>query len=134
MDMPQEYLLVIIGVLGTLTGIIYKIHIGKIKELSDKLEKMAEGNISKHDNFTNITNLISQNISNIQTNQTNIIRDVADLKKEDIKMIQEVHILDKELLEKIHEIELTVAEQGNVYATKSEVKEQRIRDRDQDHA
>ena len=129
MNIPQEYLLVIIGVLGTLIGIIYKIHTSRIERLSVRMDKMAEGNIAKCDNFTNITNLLSQNISNVQINQTNIMRDVTDLKRDETDMIQEIHSLERGLLEKIHEIELTVAEQGNVYATKAEISEQRIKDR-----
>jgi len=121
MNIPQEYIMAFLGLLGVLIGIIYKIQTDRISELKTKFEKMQEGNIAKHENLANNNLLMGNNISHIQTDVSNINKELAERQRESARMERDMHTLERDITGRIHEIELTVAELGGVYATKAEL-------------
>lgn len=121
MNIPQEYILAFIGLLSTLVGIIYKMQTDRIAELKTKLEKMAEGNIAKHESLAAGNLLMGNNISHVQTDVSNINKELAERQREAARMERDIHTLERDITGRIHEIELTVAELGGVYATKAEL-------------
>lgn len=119
MLLTSEVILFIVGCFIGLIGMIYKIYASKIDNINiDFNVKLTKIETDFDTKITKIENDAKTNHLQLEAKQQQEIKDIYA----EIKRIQEgIHLTEKELTMKIHDLELTVAEFGSVYVTRNEI-------------